>query len=289
MKKRCSWVYMVLLLVAAAGSAVGQGNLYGNNATGGVPYIYVMNPTTLAVTDTLTNLSGINGRGVVAVNGIIYYTSATTNSVYSYTLATHTNHGVLFSVAGARALSTIAFDGTNFWIGDYSGTNQAYLYSKTGTLLKTIHLANCLGSCDGLEYFLQGGTTPRLIENRGDAVGPYDVYDTNGTLITASFITPSFASTGIAYDGTNFVVSDLSGGRIAKLNGTTGALISTTAITGFPGGFTPLVEDLSFDYAVTLPGGIPTTPAPSGLLLTLTALLGLTVWFYVRRRRQARA
>jgi hypothetical protein len=36
MKKRCSWVYMVLLLVAAAGSAVGQGNLYGNNATGGV-------------------------------------------------------------------------------------------------------------------------------------------------------------------------------------------------------------------------------------------------------------
>jgi hypothetical protein len=168
----------------------------------------------------------------------MYGTPATTNSVYSYTLATHTNHGVLFSVAGARVLSTIAFDGTNFWIGDYSGTN---------------------------------------------------VYDTNGTLITASFITPSFASTGIAYDGTNFVVSDLSGGRIAKFNGTTGALISTTAITGFPGGFTPLVEDLSFDYAVTLPGGIPTTPAPSGLLLTLTALLGLTVWFYVRRRRQARA
>lgn len=27
--------------------------------------------------------------------------------------------------SGASALSTIAYDGTNFWIGDYSGTNHA--------------------------------------------------------------------------------------------------------------------------------------------------------------------
>ncbi len=84
----------------------------------------------------------------------------------------------------------MAFDGTNFWIGDYSGTNHAYLYSPTGTLLKTISLSNCTGDCDGLEYVVLNGQS-RLIENRGDAVGPYDLYDTNGNLIQADFIDPT--------------------------------------------------------------------------------------------------
>src|SRR5450756_2769505 len=128
---------LTCLLFTASCSAFADNFIYGNNASAGSPYIFQIDKTTGAVTNTYTGLSGSNGRGVVVVGSTMYYTSATTNSVYSYNLTTHTNNGIAFTVAAATALSTIAYDGTNFWIGDYSGTNHAYLYTPTGTLLKT--------------------------------------------------------------------------------------------------------------------------------------------------------
>lgn len=279
---------MIALAAFGCAGLAGAQNLYGNNA-GGTDYIYVLNPGTGVVSQTLSSLNGActNGRGIVVVSGVIYYTCANGNSVYSYTLASHTDNGVLFHVAAASALSTMAFDGTNFWIGDYGGINPgpAYLYSRTGTLLKTVTLADCVANCDGLEYFLQGGSIPRLISNRGDAIDPYDVYDTNGNLITASFINPTFAGTGIAYDGTNFEVSEIFNAKFAKYSGTTGTLMSETAITGFTSGFNPLVEDLSADYAVVLGGPQPSTaPLPSTLILALSAIVLLMGAALLRRR-----
>src|SRR5215469_12290798 len=122
------------LIAAMSASALADSFIYGNNATGGAPYIYQIDKTTGAITNTYTGLSGINGRGVVVVGNTMYYTTANSNAVYSYNLATNTNNGVVFTVAGSTALSTIAYDGTNLWIGDYSGTNHAYLYSTSGTL-----------------------------------------------------------------------------------------------------------------------------------------------------------
>lgn len=266
--RRLGFVLAVMLCVLGLSSHIWAAAIYGNNATGGTPYIYVMDPSTMAVTDTLTNLSGTNGRGVVVVNGILYYTTANSNSVFSYTLATHTNNGPLFSVTGANALSTMAFDGTDFWIGDYSGTNHAYLYSPTGTLLKTISLSDCTSFCDGLEFFLQNGQG-RLISNRVDGCcngSPvdYDVYDTNGNLIKADLITANFPATGIAFDGTNFLVSDFNGAKIATYDGTTGAFIKSQSITGFPAGKAPAIEDLSVDYALVL-GNVP-EPGTFGLI-----------------------
>jgi hypothetical protein len=277
-------ILMCLACLAMSCSAMSAASIYGNNATFGVPYIYVLDPVTLAVTKTIENLSSINGRGVVVVGDTLYYTTATSPSVFSYTLSTGTDNGALFTVAGTTALSTMAFDGTDFWIGDYSGTNQAYLYTPTGTLLKTIHLSDCTGFCDGLEYFLDGASNPRLISNEGDneMPGVYDVYDTNGNLITHNFINTGTASgTGIAFDGTDFFVSDLSQGQISVFDNT-GTFLRKQTITGAPSGFSPLVEDLSVDYSVVLP---PTgTPEPATFATFGTGLLGL-LWAAKRRRR----
>src|ERR1017187_4286141 len=145
----------------------------------------------------------------------MYYTSATTNSIFAYNLSTNTDMGAVFSIAGATALSTIAYDGTNIYVGDYSGSNNVYEYSLTGTLIKTLSLANCTGNCDGLEYFNQGGVG-YLIENRGDDEGPYDVYNAStGALVTANLINTT-STTGIAFDGTDFFVSNISSSSLGE-------------------------------------------------------------------------
>ena len=262
---------LVLACIAVSCSATWAGTIYGNNATGGAPYVYVFDSATGAISNVITNLSGINGRGVVVVNNIMYYTTATTNSVYSYNLTTSTDMGSLFTVPSG-ALSTMAFDGTNFWIGDYSGTNHAYLYSPTGTLLNTISLADCTGFCDGLEYFVDGGGNARLISNEGDGGTPgiYDVYSTTGALITHDFINTGDASgTGIAYDGTDFYVSNIFQKTITVYDNT-GAFIRTESLTGY-GDNTPLVEDLSANYALVLTG----TPEPGTFAMLGAGLLGL--------------
>jgi sugar lactone lactonase YvrE len=267
----------LVMLVSITGFASPQQLLYGDNATGGAPYIYQIDPTTGNILNTFTNTSGINGRGAVVVGNILYYTDATDNNVYKYDISTQTNLGVAFSVAGSSALSTMAYDGTNFWIGDYSGTNHAYLYTPTGTLLNTISLANCTGFCDGLEFFKMGGTG-YLISNRCDAFcGTYDVYDLNGNLVTPGLITtPNGEGTGIAYDGTHFFVSNIFGGQVWEYSNT-GTLLNTLTLTGYPNGFSPLVEDLSFNYQQVLG-----TPEPGTLVMLGTGVLGLAS--VIRRR-----
>lgn len=254
-----TWLRFVatFALWGLAGATAQALNLYGNSA--GSNTIHVIDPTTGVEIRHCSPGKG-NGRGIVVVGSVGYFSVASSNNIYKLDINTCADLGVAFSVAGASGLSTIAYDGTNFWIGDYSGTNKAYYYSPTGTLIKTITLSMCTSSCDGLEFF-----NGKLISNRGDAAFPiYDTYDTNGTLLTQHFINPpppaSFsAGTGIAFDGTNLYVSDIFTAKVQVFDGTTGAFIKTVTLTGD----SFLIEDLSFDYQQVLPTPTPTGPPPA--------------------------
>jgi hypothetical protein len=203
----------------------------------------------------------------------MYYTAASSNAVYSYNLATNTNNGVAFTVSGASALSTIAYDGTNFWIGDYSGTNHAYLYTPTGTLLKTVSLTDCHGFCDGLEYFVMNNTGYLLSNEADGSVDNYDLYDTNGNLIQANYINAAAhttGTTGIAFDGTDFYTSNIFAGTLNEWT-EAGAFVKTITLSG-NGNNGLLIEDLSFDYSQVLP---PSVPEPSTFVLVGSSMLGL--------------
>jgi hypothetical protein len=270
-------ILLAALIVMVASTSFADSFIYANNASYGAPYVLKIDKSTGAIVQTYTNLSGQNGRGVVIVGNTMYYTSAYSGAVYSYDLATSTDNGVLFTVAGASGLSTIAYDGTNFWIGDYSGTNHAFLYTPTGTLLNTISLSNCSGYCDGLEYLAANGG--ELISNRFDGYdsgGSYDLYDTSGNLLQASFITTgndcSTGATGIAFDGTYFFVSCINTGKLEEYD-VNGNYVATLTLTGSQNGYPPYIEDLSADYAQVL--GPPTVPEPSSFLMFGSGLVGL--------------
>jgi hypothetical protein len=262
------------VFVAASSSAFADSFIYGNNASSGAPYVFQIDKTTGAVTNTYTNLSGDNGRGVVVVGTTMYYTDAGDNHVYSYDLATKTPLGIAFTVTGSTALSTIAYDGTNFWIGDYSGTNHAYLYTPTGTLLKTVSLSLCTGHCDGLEYFVKNGTG-YLISNEADgSVDNYDLYDTNGNLVQADYINAAakgLGTTGIAFDGTDFFTSNIFNSSLNEWD-ENGTFIKTIPLTG-ANNF--LIEDLSADYSQVLPPPPSSVPEPSTFVLVGSSMLGL--------------
>lgn len=275
-------------------SRAGDEFLYANNAGGtGNDAVWQIDVT---LGDKVTNeysIPGIgNGRGVIDVNNILYVTTASSGNVYAFNIATNALSTV-FSVAGTSALASITYDGTNFWIGDYSGSNKAFEYSPTGTLLKTIVLSNCTSFCDGLTFVAQNGG--ELLSNRFDGafgLSQYDLYDTNGNLIKADFIDATVLgaqgctnSTGIAWDGTNFFVSCIFG-KVAEFDANGNFIGVTTLNTnGFNNGNQgPLIEGMSANFAIT----IPPTPTPTPEPATLSLLgLGMAAVGLLRRKKVA--
>ena len=261
-----------------ASTSLAASTIWKNEA--GSNRIEAIDSVTGAVLKSFTPGKG-NGRGIVTIGNIVYYTVASSNNVFKLDATTGADLGIAFSITGASGLSAISYDGTNFYIADYSGTKNAYLVTPSGTLLKTVILSNCSSFCDGLEFF-----NGKLISNRGDNISPgiYDIYDLNGALLTAAFITDNHGvgSRGIAFDGTNFIVA--SGTLISTYSGTTGAFISSIPAS------TGLIEDVSFDFASRPDTGGPpadiSVPTLSEWALILLVLMvgGLAVRPLLRRR-----
>ncbi len=131
---------------------------------------------------------------------------------------------------------------------------------------------------DGLEFF-----NGKLIIHRGDAAhgGVYDVYDSNGNLLTADFLKIGERSTGIVFDGTDFYVSNIFKHTVSVFDGTTGNLLRVLDLDAATR--KKNIEDLSFDYAARLDtgGGGSSVPKPGTL-----ALLGLGAFLLAWTRRR---
>jgi hypothetical protein len=82
--------------------------IWGNSATSGAPILQEWDLSGNLL-QTIVAPQGYNGRGVVQVADILYYTSASTNGVYAYNYVTNTDLGTVFTVAGATGLATMAY------------------------------------------------------------------------------------------------------------------------------------------------------------------------------------
>ncbi|HEY4942584.1 MAG TPA: hypothetical protein VII56_14240 [Rhizomicrobium sp.] len=202
---------------------------------------------------------GNNGRGIAQIGDILYYTANIPSAVYAYNFVTNTDLGVVFYVNGTTHVSAIAYDGSSFYIRDYSGPNKVFKYSPTGTLQATIPLVNCTNVCDGLEY-----ANGKLISNRADPHGPYDVYSLTGSLLTPAFIADpnNYNTSGIAFDGTSYFVARTPGGQILKFN-SSGVYQSTINLLG-----AYAIEDISVDYDAVLQKGTLKICKAAGLGVT---------------------
>jgi hypothetical protein len=251
MKSNCSnsRLLFAALLVLCGLQANARAAVIWENSAGSD--MGAFNPANGAQVRTLTQDKG-NGRGIVVVNDTVYYTVADSGNVYKRSASTDADLGIAFSVPGASGLQAITFDGTDFWVGDYSGTTQAYKVSAAGTLLATITLdptvTHIEGYYDGLEYF-----NGKLIANRYDGGyalpggNQYSIYNLDGSLFQANFIDTNGHGngTGIAFDGTNFYVADIFHNQLSVWDGTTGAFIDNIVLQGSH----TAIEDLSVDFA----------------------------------------
>ena len=252
--------------------------VWANNASLGNPHIQAFDlGTGAAVADFLApnpdaHKAKANGRGIAVVGTKIYYSLANTGSVYLTDTVTHADGGVAFNT-GLPGIAGLSWDGTALWVLPYvnldaniPASQNVYSYSPTGTLLNTVRLTppifpNPPVPRDGLAV-----TPTGFLIDRGASV-PYDLFDLNGNVVTMYLIVSPLRSTGVAFDGQHFIVSDVVIQQISMYD-LSGLFLSTTSLSGasIPFG----LEGLS----VVAP---PVLPPPPGIDTVGIAKAGYTI------------
>jgi hypothetical protein len=263
-----------VLVIGLAGSAQAiPTTLYGNNASFGPDLVekFDLQNNGAKLGDYV--VSNGNGRGCVVVGNVLYTTQVGDGNIYKTDINTSASLGTIST--SLSSMSTLAWDGSGFWMADYSGTNQAFHITTGGAVDNTITLSLATGYTDGLEYF-----NGKLIANRTDGgFGGniiYDIYDLSGNVLSAGFITAP-NGTGIAYDGQNFIVSDIFNNQVNYYDGTNGGWLQAQTLGGSNPYGSRFLEDLSVDYTQVQP-----VPEPATFFLMGGGLLALGI---VRRKR----
>ena len=307
---------IIAAAVASLFSVTAQASvIWGNSASGGnvnleafdsttgllVPGQQFLAPNLIARSD--------NGRGVAVLGNDIYYTTANSGNIYKTNAITHSDLGIIVDIGFGgifKGIANIATDGTFLYATDYQAVNGVInKYTTSGVFSGSITLTgpDAIGasSRDGFEVqnnpLVAGGATT-FIANRydggfgpthGGIIGAYDVYDSNGVEIISSFITPNdqgvSGATGIAFDGTNYFVSDISNDRLLEYSGL-GVSMTSIDLSGNPNPFTGrLLEDLSaVGNTIDNPPPIP-EPETYALFMVGLGLMG----FIARRRKNGQA
>ncbi len=259
--------------------------IWGNSASGGNVNLEAFDTSTGLLVPgqqfLVPNLTARadNGRGVALLGNTIYYTTADSGNIYITNTTTHADLGILVDT-GFAGIANVATDGTYIYANNYQDSSGIInKYDTSGNLVSTVTVGPGIFGRDGFEVqnnpnILGGATT--FISNRGDLTSPYDVYDSSGNLIISAFIDPSAdgfgtGQTGIAYDGTNYFVSDIFGNRLFEYSGTGTfiGIIDLSANPNPPSG-QRLLEDLSAVGNTTNNPPPGTVPEPATL-----ALLGI--------------
>ncbi|HXB69866.1 MAG TPA: IPT/TIG domain-containing protein [Candidatus Acidoferrales bacterium] len=246
---KVSSLAVIFALVSAGATVAGAATtVWAFNASLGNPHIQAYDLATgNAVADFAAphkdaQRNRANGRGIAVVGTAIYYTLADTPNVYKTDAVTHADLGIAFTTPLTPGINSLAWDGhsNSFWMVSSQpadpkipADDKVYQFSlptqagAPGTLLQTLVLprqANSNLARNGLEVTPSG-----IVANQGSV--PYDIFDFSGNLTHPAFITATFRTAGIAFDGVDYIVSDVANGRLAIFD-SKGAFQSSVALTG---------------------------------------------------------